>query len=448
MYLNSQRRYTSSNRGRRGGGGCGLGCLLRIIMLLFVVGVAIGGAYILQNMEDVRPQIQSVIDSVVDSAEDGIRQIQATAPPPTRDPREDVTLAVRAWERGAMEEVTIYYENALPSLPNDIVAHYRLTMAYINQGRYAEGIEQAQNTVTASPYSADAWSVYAFALNRADRSREAIAVASRALELVPESLVDENPQMGKARARGLAVLGEAYLNLGQGALARTYAAQAIALDPESFEALNLQGRIAQELDGSIDGALGFYRDAYEIAPHMTYLAIWLGRLQIANQQQEQGVETFRRVLELNPSNTLALYELGRYYTVNQGNYQESYNYYTRCLQSDPNHTMCNYHQGRVLLMETAMYNPDGAREHLLIAHNLNPTDPYILYWVGRSYWSLGECHLGVSYIDQGQQLAREANNSQLVADYDDLRGRCGQRVVPTIPPTTDEGEDIEAGDDV
>jgi tetratricopeptide (TPR) repeat protein len=446
MYLNSQRRYTSSNRGRRGGGGCGLGCLLRIFMMLFIIGVAIGGVYILQNMDDVRPQIQSVIDSVVNTAEDGIRQIQATAPPPTRDPREDVTLAVRAWERGSMEDAIIYYENALPSLPNDIVAHYRLTMAYINQGRYQEAVEQAENTITASPYSADAWSVYAFALNRAGRSREAIAIASRALELVPETVVNDNPQMGKARARGLAVLGEAYLNLGQGALARTYVAQAIALDAESFEALNLQGRIAQELDGDINGALGFYRDAYEVAPHMTYLSIWLGRMQIASQQQEQGVETFRRVLELNPSNTLALYELARYYTVNQGNYQESYNYYTRCLNSDPNHTMCNYHQGRILLMETAMYNPDVAREHLLLAHDLNPTDPYILYWVGRSYWSLGECHNGMSYIELGQQLAREANNTQLVSDYDDLRGRCGQRIVPTIPPTPEGGETEDISD--
>jgi tetratricopeptide (TPR) repeat protein len=446
MYLNSQRRYSNMNRGRRGGGGCGGGCFLRLFMLLVVALVAGGGVYLVQNIDTVRPQIQTVLDGVMDTAEEGIRQIQATAPPPTRDPREDLTLGVRAWERGSMEDVIVYYGNALPSLPNDLVAHYRLTMAYINQGRYQDAVVQAENTITAGPYSADGWTVYAFALNRVGRSREAIAIASRALELVPEALVEANPQMNKSRARALAVLGEAYLNLDQGGLARTYVAQALELDPESFEALNLQGRIAQELDGSIDTALGFYREAYEVAPHMTYLAIWLGRLQVVNQQQDQAVETFRRVLELNPSNTLALYELGRYYTVQQGNYQESYNYYVRCLNSDPNHAMCNYYQGRLLLMETAMFNPDTAREHLLLAHELEPANGYILYWVGRSYWSLGECHNGMSYIDLGQQLAREQNLTQLVADFDDLRGRCGVRPIATATPEPDDESELDSSD--
>jgi tetratricopeptide (TPR) repeat protein len=449
MYLRSQRRYSNSSyRYQRGGGGGG--CFSRILMLLVIAGIVAGGVYVYRNLEDIRPEVQRLIGDAVVVAEENVRQIRATPLPPTPDASEDLTLAVRAWERGAMEDTILYYTSALPALPNDLVAHYRVTMALINQGRYEDAVTQAEGAVTASPFSADAWSVQAMALTRAGRPRDAISSAARALELAPESSVDSSPQFAKSRARALAVMGEAYLALGQTDVARTYTTQALELDTESFEAWYLRGRIAQEVDLNTATALESYTEAYEIAPNMTYLAIWVGRIQLYGlDDREAAVSTFQSVLEQNPGNTLALYELGWYYTQFEGNPSESFNYYSRCVQSDPENVRCLYRLGRVLMLtESTLYNPQSAQEYFVRAHALNPEDAYILYWLAQSHNFLGQCQEATPYVDLGMRLAREQNDSSLLSNYEEfivpaLRA-CGQvniQLSQTEEPTTDTNEE-------
>lgn len=453
MYLRSQRRYSNGyNTSRRGNGGGGGGCLVRLMMLLIIVGIVAGGVYVYRNLDEIRPEVQRLIGEVAEVAEDNVRQIRATPLPPTPDPSEDLTLAVRAWERGAMEDAIIYYTAALPSLPNDLVAHYRLTMALVNQGRYQEAAQQAENAITASPFSADAWAVQALALTRISQPRDAIASAARALELAPESAIESSPQVAKSRARALAAMGEAYLSLGQNELARTYATEALELDPESFEGWNLRGRIAQEVDLNMQVAAESYAEAYEIAPYMTYLGIWVGRIQLYGLgQEDSAIDTFQGILEQNPGNTLALYELGYYYTRFQGNPSESFNYFSRCVQNDPDNVQCLYRLGRVLLLrESALFNAQTAQEYILRAHELSPNDGYILYWLADAYMALGQCQIALPYMEQGLQIARQNNDAQLASDYQDFalpRARsCGQGTVPIEPP--DDEEDIDGADSV
>ncbi|TVR24391.1 MAG: hypothetical protein EA396_01490 [Anaerolineaceae bacterium] len=453
MYLNSGGRkgggYRGGYRYQKRGGGC-FSTVFRLVMLLFIVGAVIGGIYVYQNMDDVRPEIQRVVGDVLDTADDTVRQARATPLPPTPDPGDDVALAVRAWERGAMEDAIIYYTSALPYLPNDLSAHYRLTMALVNQGRYLEAVEQAEVAITASPFSPDAWAVLAMTLNRTESPREAIAAATRALELAPQSAAESQPDLAKSRARALAFMGEAYLALRQTDLARTYVNQALELDPDSFEAWNIRGRIAQEVDLDFATAMESYMEAFEIAPYMTYLGIWVGRAQLYLMDDQEGaVSTFQRILEQNPSNTLALFELGMYYTRYQGNPAESFNYYDRCVQNDPDNFRCLYRLGRTLLAETAFADPRAAIEYLTRAHELSPSDGYVLYWLADAYRQDGDCTTALSYMSQGLAIARQTNDTGLTSDYENFAiPRCGGSRPPSAAPDDDEeGDDEESFDD-
>lgn len=414
MYLKTPRRY------RRGGyRGRPIISLWRLLLMALAVVLIVIGVGVYQNRDLIVPEIQRAADDLVGEADRQIREARATAPPPTQDPTIDLQLAEDAWQRGAMQDVIVHYGSAIASTPDNLQAQYRLALAYINQGELDLAQQAAADAITANPYAPDAWTVQAMALNRLDRPGEAVSSALRALELVPESLVAQDNRLAPSRARALAALAEAYLELGQGERASSTIEEALEVYPDSYEAFQVQGRVQQEYFFDLTSARESFAAAYDLRSNMPYIAIWLARIDSALQNYENAINVYEDVLQQNPDNPTALYDLGSYYLRVEGNPDEARTYYNRCVESDPDNGDCHWMLARTLLdAESQSFAPEEALRLLLIANDLDDQNPLYMWWTARAYNSLGQCQMSLPYLENGYRIAQAQGNDSLVADFE------------------------------
>lgn len=440
MYLKTPKRY---RRGSRRGG---LISMRTVLVWLIVPPLIVIGIGIYENREQITPWLDEHVNAMVSEVDNTVRQINAPAPTPTADPANDKQRAFAAWERGAIQESISYLVQAAPNAPNDIQVYYYLTLGLINQGRIEDAAEYAEKAVTASPYSPDAWSIQAMVYNRQERAGEAIVSASRALQLVPETLIAAQTDPATAellrvqRARALAFLAEAYLLAGQGERARNTVDDALELYADSQEALVISGRIYSEVDYNFILAKDEFEAAYQIDPRMTYVAIWLARTESRLENYTRAIDIYDDIVSRNPGNTLALYDLANYYLSEEGNPTEALTYLQRCIEADPENAACHYLRGR------ALYREEQNSEALIAfqtAYDLNSENGYYVYWLGEAHRVSGRCDLALPYFEEGYRDAIEANIDQnLIESFEyrlnEVRVGCGvaPAVVPTQPDVT------------
>lgn len=422
MYIQTPKRY--ARRGQRRHNLISWRKLLFWLLMPLLIFVFVG---IYENRERWIPQISRAVEGVVDQAGQTIATANAPPPTSTPDPTNDLQRANEAWRRGAIQEAVTLLQRAVVSTPNDIGVHYLLSLGLIMQGRFNEALQAAENAVTANPFSPDGWAIRSMALNRLGRNTDAAASALRALELVPPEDAQGSSAMARSRARAQAFLAEAFLNLGQGQRALTLAEQALETYPDSFEAYQVRGRIKQEVNADIEGALTDYRTAYDLAPNLIYLGIWVARLERVVGNTQTALDLFQDMAELNPGNTQLLLELGDYYRLVEGNYSEALGYLNRCIESDPENAPCHYQLGRVqMLLEEVL----AARESFQRAIDLNPANGYPYYWYAEASRLLGQCPAALPYIQTGQQIAAETDDAVLVESMDAIAVECGLIAAP------------------
>lgn len=432
MYLRQNKRY----RGRRR---ASVISFRAILFWIFAIAIIVVGIGIYENRQMFIPMVDRALNSVVDTAGDAIATSRAPDPTPTQDPTNDLMRANDAWVRGAIQEATTLYARIAPATPNDISVYYRLTLGYINQGKFEDALRAAEDGITANPFHPDMWAMRAMALNRLGRSSQAIASASRALELVPSTLVDQDPTWASSRARAFAFLAESYLNVGQNERAKSTIAQAIDLNPDSYEALQIRGRVNQEVDYNFEAALEDFRAANEIAPTMIYVAIWLARLERDRfQDYDTALGLYQSILDRNPGNTQVLFDVADYYWRVQGNPEEAMSYLTRCIESDPNVAACHYLMGRVQYRREQMAD---ALISFQTAYDFINNNGYYAYWLGATHLALGQCQQAIPYLTQSETIARNNNDSVLLDSasftLNEAQVACGIRVVVTPTPTPD-----------
>lgn len=437
MYLKTPKRYQRGARRQRG-----LFSMRTLLIWFLVPPLIVVGIGIYENRAQIIPWLNQEVGEMVSEVDNTVRQINAPAPTPTPDPSNDKQRAFTAWERGAIQEAVTYFEQAAPNAPNDLQVHYYLALGLINQGRIDEAAIAAEKAVNASPFSPDAWSIQAMVLNRQDRAGEAIVSASRALQLVPESLItaQADPNVAQSlriqRARALAFLAEAYLTAGQGERARVTVDDALELYPDSQEALVVSGRIYSEVNFDFPAAKEEFEDAYILDPRMTYSAIWLARTEARDENYNRAIEIYTGIIDRNPGNTLALFELADYYFRVEGNPNEALTYLQRCIEADPEYAGCHYLRGRVLIRE------EQAAEALIsfqTAYDLDDENGYYTYWLARAHMDNGQCQLALPYLEEGYRAAVEADTDTLLIDsFNDTLGqaRVGCGVAPVAPAAT------------
>ena len=426
MYIRTPKRYRKPGRRHNL-----LNWRRLLIWIIAPIGIFVGlGIY--GNHDRYSEDIRQLVNNLVGDAESFINETGVSpAATTTPDPADDLLVADDAWRRGAIQEAVEIYQEAAQFAPNDVLVHYRLALGYIMQGDSEAALVAADNAVTAWPYNPDAWSIRAMALDRLDRPREAIASAQRALALVPDSLVTAEPLMAVSRARALAFLAEAYLLLNQTDRALEAVEAALILNPDSFEAYQVRGRIYQEASYDFDAALADFQAAYDLAPNMVYVAIWLARLESWYQNYDQVIAIYQDILDHNSNNTLALYDFANYYLSVEGDPAEATQYLDRCINADPNNADCHYLLGHARLRQQDAIN---AQISFQMAYSLDPQDGYYIYYLADSYIRLGSCDQAIPYLQTGYSIALQEQNQTLIDLFEESLQECRMPVQSETTP--------------
>jgi tetratricopeptide (TPR) repeat protein len=258
------------------------------------------------------------------------------------------------------------------------------------------------------------------AMEMSGRFGDAIASALHALELDPDN------------ARAMAFLAESYLDVNQPERALTTVNSALELDPSSFEAYRIRGRIIQESVFDFEAARADYQTAYDLAPNIPYPAIDLAWVEFRLDDLEGAIQTLEDVLDRTPENSQALYAMGSMYYQGVGDYNLASDFLTRCVQANPLSVSCHYLLGR---SQMNLDQITAAATSLRTAIDLGSDDPKHFWWSGNAQIALGNCAEALSFLRPGYQLATEAQDPSLMEDYNFLLGQCGANVSPQVTPT-------------
>ncbi len=401
MYLRTPKRYS---RGQRRSP-----FSLRWLWLWVLTPIVIYfGIQIYQNRDVISQPIEQALYNVVDNAQSGLATAGAPTPLPTQDPGERLSRADDNWKNGRIEAAISDYESILDATPNQVQPFYRVTLGLLMEGELPDALETAERTVTADPFSADAWAIRAMALDWNGRYGEAIASALHALELDPNS------------ARAMAFLAEAYLDIGNDNQARDTVERALESDPNSYEAYRVSAMIYQSVDFDYDAAKADYQKAFDLAPNLPQQAIDLSQVTAYNPitpDYDTAIAMLNDVIELNPENSRALYWIGNYYYSGQGDPQQGLDFLSRCVEANPDSIDCQGLLGRV---QMALNNNLAAIDALQKAIDLGTTNPRHYLWMGRAQIASGNCPAAVPFLQQSYQMAVGVDDEAAIAAQDNL----------------------------
>ncbi len=407
MQLRTPKRYRSGNKRS-------IISLRWLWLWILTPIIVIGGIQIYNHIDLVGPPVQQAIYNAVNGIQNGMATAVAPTALPTENPANQLTQAGNDWTQGRIESAMDTYQKVLDAVPNDVESHYRLTLGMLMEGNTTQALQAAESTVTANPFSADAWAIRAMALDWNDRYGEAIASALHALELDPKS------------ARATAFLAEAYQDDGDSDLAKTTIEKALDLDPNSFEALRVRGYIAQVAEFDVDSAKNYFQQAHEAAPNLPYISIDLASIDYSEQNYDDAISILNAVIENNPRNSKALFNLGVYYYSGEGNLAQAQEYFARCTDANPQDIGCNAYLGRV---ESRLDNNTAAVDNLQKAIDLGSTDSRHFLWMGMSKIALGHCDQAVPFLQKGYDLAKGGVDDEALGVIEDRLKEC-QAPVP------------------
>ncbi len=381
------------------------------------------GLQILQNREQYAPAVEQRFDELVDSAGSVLSTALAPTPLPTEDPSIRRSLANAAWQRGAIGQAAALYEGLVAALPNAVDLHLRLALALIMDNRPEAALAAAEDAVTADPFSADAWALRALALDRSGDFGAALASARHALELAGAA----QPQ---AAARAGAWLAEALFDLGHIERAFSTVNSALLDNPDSPEALRVRALINENARFDYDAALADLQRASELAPHLPYITIDLARLHYYRfDDVDTSIALLGDIVELNPRNTAALYELGRLYLSALGDPTQASEYLVRCIESNVRYRNCHYLLGRSQ-MRNEQYSSASASFRKAI--EIGPDSARHYWWAADAEILQGNCTAAIPWLQSGYRLAQEEENAVLVGEFEFLMSGCGLLVVPGV----------------
>ncbi|MCA9903950.1 MAG: tetratricopeptide repeat protein [Anaerolineae bacterium] len=419
MYLRTPKRYRPGHRKRH------LFSLRWLWLWILTPIVAFGGWQIYQQRESLRPQVEQVIGGAVEAIGGGLATVVAPTPTPRADPTERLTAAEGAWSTGAIEEAVNAYESILPDVPNDVNVHYRVALGLLMDGRDAEGLEAADNTVNANPYSADAWAIRSFALTENGRPEEGIASALQGLNLDGES------------ARATAYLAYAYFEANQIDRAETTVDRALEMNPESPEAYFVRGYINHYSRFLLDEARDDYLTALQFAPNLIDVQINLSWLDWAVSNYEDARTRLLGLIELNPNNLDALYALAFVTYQAFGEPQQALDLMERCVSIDPENRACLFYLGNI--QRGLSFNAEALETYRqLIATGTE--DPRHFLAAARAYLDgAGDCRSAVDLLQQGLTLERDSvePDADRIASFEELLQTCGSTGVAVSTGTPD-----------
>ena len=380
-----------------------IGCRRLAFYLLILALIAIGIAVIL-NRATLAPIVQSAVFDFIGQLEDTAATMAVPAPTPTVDPRNSLVEANNYWLGGALDEATDLYINIAGSMPNSVEVYRRIALGLINNSRYGEAVDYGERAVNADPYDAEAWAIYAWALDWDKRADQALAKARYAQELDP------------ANSRAIAYLAEVYSSLGQAERADLLLEDLLDDQPDSAEGIRARGLLKWNRN-DFAGALEDFKRAYSLAQNMSYIAVDIAIIEKDLGNYESAQEFLQQVIDADPYNPHALFRLGEIAVSFEGNPAQAMRYLQDCIDLNPRYLYCHFMLGRAQERLGAI---DDAAASFATAIELGSDNPQHYYWAGYAQILLGNCARALVYLEPGLRLARASVPPRFAADIETI----------------------------
>ena len=384
-----------------------IGCRRLVFYLLMLALIAAGIAVVL-NRATLAPIVQNAVYDFIGQLEDTAATMAVPAPTPTLDPRNSLVEANSYWLAGALDEATDLYIDIAASMPNSVEVHRRIALGLINGSRYDEAVDFSARAVNADPFDADAWAIYAWALDWQKRATEALAKARHALELDP------------ANGRANAYLAEIYTSLGQAERAELLLEDLLDAQPESAEGIRARGLLKWNRN-DFAGALEDFKLAYSLAQNMSYIAVDIAIIEKDLGNYERAQEFLQQVVDADPYNPHALFRLGEIAVSFEGNPAQALRHLQDCVDLNPHYLYCHFMLGRA---QERLGSIADAADSFALAIELGSDNPQHYYWAGYAQILLGNCARALSYLEPGLRLARASVPPRFAADIEAIIPDC------------------------
>ncbi len=384
-----------------------IGCRRLTFYLLMIALIAIGVSLVL-NRETLAPVVQNALYEVIGSLEDRAATMAVPPPTPTVDPSNILVEANNYWLGGALDEATDLYVSIAESMPNSVEVFRRVALGLINGSRYDEAIDYGARAINADPFDADAWAIYAWALDWDRQATEALAKALHARELDPES------------ERAKAYLAEVYASLGQAERAELLLADLLEANPDSAEGIRARGLLKWNRN-DFAGALDDFKTAYSLADNMSFIAIDIAVIEKDLGNYETAREFLQQVVDADPYNPHALFRLGEIAVSYEGNPAQALRYLQDCVDLNPSYLHCHFMLGRA---QERLGSIEDAAASFEQAIALGSDNPQHYYWAGYSQILLGNCPQAMAYLEPGLRLARSSVPYRFAADIEAIIPDC------------------------
>lgn len=439
MYINTPKRYRGMQR--RSLFSCQR--FLMIILLVVLIGVGIG----IYEMRDMfAPRLTEIVNSGLNDVEAWQATQFAPTPMPTLDANVVLIDADNEWQAGRIGFALNAYNQNVEMMPNNVDVHMRIAEGYLTRGNIPLAIDYAERTVTANPFSADAWATRALIYAWENNIAEGIASAQQALALDPTNV------------RAVTFLGYAYYQAGEFDLARNRADEALELDSNFWSGYWLRGLIYENIfpvdliAAQADYELG-YNLAREQNPAMAGIigAGWARsvRDEIANNipNAEEAVRMLNEILTLDDGNATVLYNLGYTHFYSLGQWGQAQEAFSDCTNIAPSDYNCQYMLGR------SLYSLDNQDAALSAFENAIENDTLYArhyWWAARTERVLGSCVAATPYLEIGYDMvsvgglpALDEGNDLLLEAFEDEMATCRIAVVPNNPQPEIPAEETE-----
>src|SRR2546427_4487599 len=203
------------------------------------------------------------------------------------------------------------------------------------------------------------------------------------------------------------VVGILWSLLASGGLAKC------AEPPAKFRAPTLAAGLATVLCAALTvQQVGIWKDSVTLLTHMIrqlgddpYRSdiYWrLGLARLARGQRAEAVESFRRVLELDPNHFIAHHNLANIF-FETGNWDKSREHYVAALRIRPDDADLHNNLGIVL---AALHNPVAAEEHFAQALRIHPDLASANYNLGLALRQQGKTNEAQIFFDKAERLKR------------------------------------------
>lgn len=164
--------------------------------------------------------------------------------------------------------------------------------------RQEEAVQSIQNAIDLDPEDSTIRAIHALVLDW--YASNPLVDDERRQDLLTEAQNEalRAYQLNQNNALALAFYAEVLLDQQNWSQAEGYAAQAVALAPDSMDAHRVYGTVL-EATGQYNSAIKEYLKATEINPNLTFLYVFIGRNYLSLRLYERALEYFARAANIN-----------------------------------------------------------------------------------------------------------------------------------------------------